>query len=416
MICLYSKIIVIGGGALGLIAAITAKDMGAETIILEGNDRVGKKLLCTGNGRCNLTNKDCIPKRFHSENSGFFIKTLNSFTSENTVDFFASLGLPVVTLEEGRVYPMSLQASSVVDILRYAAKDRCIPIYTGEKVKSIYRLGDTFKITTGTQNAYECNRIILCCGGKSCPNTGSDGSGYELAKMLGHSITGTIPAIVQLKLDFNHLKALSGVKFDGAAEIWVNSNKVQKESGEILFTDYGISGPPVLQLSRCASYYISKGQNVSLKIDIMPSFSENHIKDFFENHWGMLNYRSIADSFIGIINKKIIPVLLKESGITDIHKPCSDISYNEKISLFKMLKNWNFKVSGTNSFKDSQVTAGGINTKEVNAETLESEILPGVYFCGEILDVDGDCGGFNLQWAWSSGYTAGKSAAKSVLN
>lgn len=159
---------------------------------------------------------------------------------------------------------------------------------------------------------------------------------------------------------------------------------------------------------------MGKGKNVTLGIDMMPSFSENKLKDFFENHWGMLNYRSISDSFIGIINKKIIPVLLKESGIIDIHKPCSDLSYKEKTSILKILKSWRFKVSGTNSFRDSQVTAGGINTKEVNSETLESEILPGVYFCGEILDVDGDCGGFNLQWAWSSGYAAGRNAAKDI--
>lgn len=412
---MYSKIIVIGGGASGLMAAIASKDMGAETIILEGNDRIGKKLLSTGNGRCNLTNRYCTLQRFHSENPGFFTKVLNSFTPENTIDFFSSLSLPVVTLEDGKVYPMSLQASSVVDILRYALKDRSIPVYTNEKVKKIYRLKNIFKIITNTQNTYECSKIILCCGGKSSPATGSDGSGYELAKMLGHSIIPAIPAIVQLKLDFNHLKALSGVKFDGTAEIWADGSKIRKESGEILFTDYGISGPPILQLSRCASYYMEKGKNVTLKIDMIPSFSEKKLKDFLGNHWGMLNYRSTADSFIGIINKKIIPVLLKESGIIDINKPCSDLSYKEKASVLKILKNWSFKVSGTNSFRDSQVTAGGINTKEVNPETLESKILPGVYFCGEILDVDGDCGGFNLQWAWSSGYTAGKNAAKDIL-
>lgn len=411
MITLFHKIIVIGGGASGMMAAITSKDMGCEVAILEGNDRIGKKILSTGNGRCNITNENCAKNRYHSENPNFFDTVLNSFTPSDTVDFFSSLGLPIVTLEEGKMYPMSLQSSSVLDILRYALEDRGIPVYTNEKVKKIISKGNSFEIITNSDTKYSCEKIILASGGKSLPSTGSDGSGYELSKMLGHSIVAPLPAIVQLKLDYRYLKALSGIKFDGNSEIYVDNELIRKEFGETLFTDYGISGPPILQLSRMASYYLHQHKDVSLKIDMMPTFSENDLKNFFLDHWELLSYRSVADSFIGIINKKIIPVLLKECGINDIQKPCSVLSFSEKLSILKILKCWQFKVCDTNSFKDSQVTAGGLNTKEVIPPTLQSKIVNGLYFCGEILDVDGDCGGFNLQWAWSSGFVAGKNAA-----
>lgn len=411
MITLFHKIIVIGGGASGMMAAITSKDMGSEVAILEGNDRIGKKILSTGNGRCNITNENCAKSRYHSENPNFFDTVLDIFTPLDTVNFFSSLGLPIVTLEEGKMYPMSLQASSVLDILRYALLERSIPVYTNEKVKKIISNGNSFEIITSSDTKYSCEKIILASGGKSLPSTGSDGSGYEISRTLGHTIISPLPAIVQLKLDYKYLKALSGIKFDGKSEIYVDNELVRTEFGEILFTDYGISGPPILQLSRTASYYLHKGKDISLKIDMMPGFSENDLKNFLLDHLALLSYRSVADSFIGIINKKIIPVFLKECGISDIQKPCSILSFSEKLSILKILKFWNFKVYDTNSFKDSQVTLGGINTKEVFPSTLESKIVNNVYFCGEILDVDGDCGGFNLQWAWSSGFVAGKNAA-----
>ena len=406
------SLIIVGGGAAGLTSALIAKDFGIDVAIIEGTDRVGKKLLTTGNGRCNISNTNINNNRYHSENENFYEHTLDSFNIDHTIDFFSCLGIPIVTLEGGKMFPMSLQASSVLDILRFAIEEKHIPVYTNTKAKEITIKNDGFKILTADNSTYTCKKLIMATGGKSAPKTGSDGSGYTLAKQLGHSVLSTVPALVQLKLNYNRLKALSGVKFDGNAEIFINDKLVEKEFGEILFTDYGISGPPILQLSRTASYGLSKNNKVSLKIDILPTISSEDLKEFLENHWSLFASRSAYDSFIGIINKKIIPIILKEASIEDVHKPCCDLNLKEKDALFILLKQWEFEVSGTNTFANAQVTAGGINTKEINSQTLESNIVPNLYFAGEILDVDGDCGGYNLQWAWSSGAIAGKSASK----
>ena len=406
------SLIIVGGGAAGLTAALMAKDLGIDVAILEGSDRVGKKILTTGNGRCNISNENIDMSRYHSENSPFPKHALDSFTVKDTVDFFAYLGMPIVTLDSGKMFPMSLQASSVLYIIRFALEEKQIPVYVNSKAKEIIKEKNGFKIYSTDNVTYQCEKLIIATGGKSAPKTGSDGSGYTLAKQLGHSVISPVPALVQLNLDYNRLKALSGVKFDGYAEVFISDKAVQKEFGEVLFTDYGISGPPILQLSRAASYALSKNHQVSLTIDVMPTITSEDLPDFLENHWSVFGERSVHDSFIGIINKKLIPIILKEAKIEDINKPCCNLDWKEKNSIYALLKKWEFEVSGTNSFANAQVTAGGINTKEVNPETLESNITPSLYFAGEVLDVDGDCGGFNLQWAWSSGAIAAKNASK----
>lgn len=409
---MFHEILVIGGGASGIMASIALKDMGKDIGLIEGSNRIGSKILTTGNGRCNIANKNINYSRYHSKNPEFYNHVLNKFTVDDTINFFYSLGLPLTELDDGKLYPLSLQASSVLDILRMALDDRSVPIYLNQKVNTIKKLSSGFKVLLQSGDTYECKKLILCCGGKSAPNTGSDGSGFELAQRLHHSIITPVPSLVQLKLKYNHLKALSGVKFNGFAEIYVDDAPKRKEFGEILFTDYGISGPPILQISGIASRALAKGKEVRLTIDMMPNLNKEALIEFLENHWALFSYRSILDSFIGLINKKIIPTLLKEASITNIHKPCCELTWKEKDKIFFLLKNWDFTVYDTNSFKNSQVTSGGINTEEVNSKTLESKIVSNLFFAGEILDVDGDCGGFNLQWCWSSGFIAAKSAAE----
>ena len=406
------SLIIIGGGASGLTAALVANNSGIDVAIIEGSDRVGKKILTTGNGRCNISNKNINNNRYHSDNHGFFVDTLNSFSAEDTIDFFASLGLPLVTVDGGKMFPMSMQASSVLDILRFALGEKNIPIYTNTKAKEITKTKKGFKICSSDNSIYECDKLLLAAGGKCAPKTGSDGSGYTLAKQLGHDVLPQVPALVQLKLNYSKLKALSGVKFDGYGEIFINGLSIQKDFGEILFTDYGISGPPILQLSRTAARGLSKSNKVSLKIDMLPNISYEDLTQFLIKHWSLFESRSISDSFIGIIHKKMIPIILKEAKIEDIHKKCGGLNLKEKDAIYGLLKHWEFEVSGTNSFANAQVTAGGINTKEINPKTLESNITKNLFFAGEILDVDGDCGGFNLQWAWSSGAVAGLNASK----
>ena len=396
---IHHDLIIIGGGASGLMAAIVAKDFGTDVAIIEGSDRIGKKILVTGNGRCNITNKNITYpySNFHSENTNFFQEALNNFTIEDTKSMFLSLGLPLTELENGKMYPKSLQASSVIDIFRMALDDREIPLYLNCKVNSITKKKNFILDTNNdAYKNFSCNKLILSCGGKSAIKTGSDGSGYKLSKSLGHSIIETVPGIVQLKLDYPYLKALSGIKFDGAVSILVNNESIRTEMGEVLFTDYGISGPPILQLSSYASKALNEGLKVTIRLDLFPYESKEDIDNFFTTHFSIFNYREISSSLI---------------GIKDIHLPCNSIDWKYINKLIDKFKQWDFKCIDTNGFQNAQVTVGGVNTREVNNLTLESKLVNNIYFCGEILDVHGDCGGFNLQWAWSSGYLAAKSAA-----
>lgn len=412
---LNHELIVIGGGASGLMSAIVAKDLGADVAILEGKDRVGRKILTTGNGRCNISNSlISFPfLNFHSNNNGFFADALKNFSVEDTKNFFLSLGLPLTELEKGKLYPKSLQASSVVDILRLALEDRGIPVYTNCKVKNIYNKKNKFILDTNNEehNSFSCSKVIIACGGKSAAATGSDGSAYNLCKALGHEVIATTPGIVQLKLSYPSLKALSGIKFEGVATLIVNNEKVRVESGEVLFTDYGISGPPILQLSSTTSRALFKKKKVAISVDMMPDMSEEDLTNFLYTHFSMFAHRSISSALIGVVNKKLIPTLIKEAGATNIHIPCCDLEWDFVSKLVSVMKNWTFTCTDTNGFNNAQVTVGGIDTKDVCNKTLESKLVPNLFFCGELLDVDGDCGGFNLQWAWSSAYLAANSSS-----
>ena len=409
---IHHDLIIIGGGASGLTAAIAAKDFGLDVAILEATDRIGKKILATGNGRCNISNKTIsFPfLSYHSENTGFFTKTLSSFGVKNTEEFFLSLGLPLVELKNGKMYPKSLQSSSVVDILKLSLEDRNIPLYTNCKLKSIHKK-KIFNLSTDNEEykLFTCNKLLLACGGNSAVKTGSDGSGYYLAKTLGHKIVELLPSIVQLKLHSPYLRSLTGVKFDGFVTLLINGKEARKEFGEILFTDYGISGPPILQISGYASKALSNNKNVEIIVDMMPTLSYEEVDNFIQGHLAIFCHRSISDALIGIVNKKLIPTLLKESGILNINIPCYDLDWKDKQNLIKLLKHWKFTCTATNGFTQAQVTIGGVDTNDINSETLESKLVPNLYFAGEIIDVDGDCGGFNLQWAWSSGYCVAKS-------
>ncbi|MGL5152117.1 MAG: NAD(P)/FAD-dependent oxidoreductase [Clostridium sp.] len=411
----YHDLIIVGGGASGLMSAILAKDLGVDVAIVEGTDRVGKKILTTGNGRCNISNSlISFPFfNYHSENSGFFTHSLNKFSVEDTKNFFLSLGLPLIELENGKLYPKSLQASSVVDILRMAAEERGINIYTKCKVKDIF-LNKKFILETNNEefNKFSCKNLLLACGGKSAIPTGSDGSGFVLAKSLGHTIIKPLPGIVQLKLKHNSLKAISGIKFEGVATLKIDNKISRVESGEILFTDYGISGPPILQLSSFASHAVDKKRNVEIVVDMVPDMNEDDLTNFLYTHFAMFSHRSVSNALIGIVNKKLIPTLLKETGLSNIHIPCSELEWDFVPKLLTILKSWTFSCIDTNGFQNAQVTTGGVNTKEVDNITLESKLVKNLYFCGEILDVDGDCGGFNLQWAWSSAFNVANNICK----
>ncbi|WP_297435508.1 NAD(P)/FAD-dependent oxidoreductase [uncultured Clostridium sp.] len=413
---IYHDLIIIGGGASGMMAAISAKDFGLDVAIIEGTDKIGRKILMTGNGRCNITNSTISHPfdTYHSENDKFYQNVLGNFSVEDTKAFFLNIGLPIIELQKGKCYPKSLQASSVVDILKLSIEERDIPVYTSFKVNRISKSNEIFKITPTDESmeVITSSKVILACGGKSATVSGSDGSGYILSKQLGHKIIGQVAGIVQLKLEHHALKSMTGVKFDGYTEVVSNGKSLRKDFGEILFTNYGISGPPILQISRTASYAVSKGEDVRIVVDMMPDKTEKELELFLDEHFGMFSMRGIVDALIGVINKKLIITILKESGIRDIHKPCCDLSWKEKKALVKTLKSWEFKCTDSNGFTAAQVTAGGVDTNDIDPVTLESKLVKGLFFCGEVMDVDGDCGGFNLQWAWSSGFAAALGSTK----
>lgn len=411
--------LVIGGGSAGMMAAIVAKDHSQDVAIIEGGNRVGRKLITTGNGRCNITNRRIKPpyENYHSQNEGFFRSVLDQLTVDDTIGLFYSLGLPIVELTKGRMYPQSLQASSVVDILRLNLEERNVPVYLETKVVDIRRDSEKQQFiieTNGDVKTFYCRKLIIAAGGISAANTGSDGTIHQILSGFGHRVTPMLPTIVQLKLDYPHLKAVAGVRFDALAMVSVDGVITRESFDEVLFTPYGISGPAIYDICRDASVGTYEKKQVKIHLDLFPQQSLEELSDFFEGHFAMFGHRSLLNVFNGVIHKKLVPALLKDAGITDLHMPAGHLDYANRHKLCRLLKDWTFICYDTNGFQYAQGTIGGIDTQDVDPDTLQSKLVDNLYFCGEVLDVDGDCGGFNLQWAWSSAYVSGKASSQSV--
>ena len=403
-----TEIAVIGGGASGLMAAITAKKSGKEVIILERKDRILKKVLITGNGRCNITNVNANISNYFGKNISSVENILNKFTPQNTMDFFNELGIVCNEENRGKVYPLSGQASSVVDALRFEAEKLGIKIETEFYVRKIEKDGFKFRIYSEDRKKIEAGRVIIAAGGQSYPELGSNGSGFELAKELGHSVTKLSPSIVQLKTEKYQVKGLQGIKTDVAVTAYGDNKKICTYDGELLFTDYGISGNVVFNISFVMPLY----KNVEFEIDFMEKFDYNELYEMLKERKKIMSHLTMENYFNGMINKKLGQFLSKVSGIEKLSKPVKDLNDSDIRKLCTVLKKYRVKILETTGFKNAQVTAGGVSLDEVNAETLESKIVKGLYFSGEVLDVYGECGGFNLQWAWASGYIAGENSAK----
>ena len=401
----------VGGGCSGMMAAISAARCGAEVRILERKDRVGKKLLATGNGRCNLSNTDGSLSRFHGGDPAFIAAVLSRFSVASAVDFFEELGIACRTEGEGRIYPLCGQASAVLDVLRWEIERLKVDVRTGCEVRQIVPRPDGFSLVLAAGGELKSGRVILAAGGMSGPQFGSDGSGLRLASALGHRLVEPVAALVPLRLRADSLRRLKGVGFQGRAEVRCGDDVLRLAEGEILFTDSGISGPPILQLSRSAAVALQQGRAPRIVLDQFPGLSLEELDSALEIRFRRQGHKSIADGLVGLLNKRLIPVLLDEAGIDYHALPCADIPAAARNALARLLKGWSLEVSGTMPWPEAQVTAGGVALRDVDSETLESRLVPGLFFCGEILDVDGDCGGFNLQWAWSSGWLAGRSAA-----
>lgn len=400
------NVIVVGGGASGMMASIVAAKNGAHVTLLERNDRVGKKLLATGNGRCNYTNENMNLSFFHGDDKSFIKSTLESFNRDQTIDFFEDIGIAPAMEDGGKVYPNSFQASSMLDCLRYELDRLGVNIITNSFVGEIKKDKVGFIVILKTGERFNCDRVIISTGGMAMPVSGSDGNGYNLVKDFGHKVNKITPALVQLKLKWDKLKQVNGVKVVGRISLINKGKELKSDFGDLLFTDYGISGPPVLQISREAIRLLENGNSPYVRISIITQKSKEEVFTYILERFNKLSYKSIEDALIGFINKKMILPILKE---LDIHKDilAGSLEKRDINRLAELLTNWKFQVIGHKGWGQAQTTAGGILTKDINPLTLESKLVKGLYIIGETLDVDGDCGGYNLQWAWSTGYLAG---------
>lgn len=404
-----SEIVIIGGGASGIFAAIEAQKNGSEVLVLERKDRVLKKVLVTGNGRCNITNVNAGISNYFSigENSETekVEEILNEFSSERTVEFFENKGIICNEEARGKIYPLSGQAASVVDMLRFEAERLGVRFVTDFHVSAIEKDGFQFNVYSEDKRKVRANKVLLATGGKSYPDLGSDGSGYRLAENLGHTVTRLSPSIVQLKTEKSQVKGLQGIKLDTNVTAFGDGKKICTYDGELLFTDYGISGNVVFNISFTVPLY----RNVEFEVDFMPKFGYSELLEILKKRKKILPHLTMENYFSGMLNKKLGQFLCKKSGIEKLSKKVEDLSENEIRKICQVLKKYRIPIVDTNGFKNAQVTAGGVKLDEVNIGTLESRKVKGLYFAGEILDIYGECGGFNLQWAWASGYRAGKS-------
>ncbi|NLL81374.1 MAG: NAD(P)/FAD-dependent oxidoreductase [Tissierellia bacterium] len=400
-----NRIIVVGGGAAGMMAAIVAKRKGAIVTLLERNDRVGKKLLTTGNGRCNYTNLNLSMDNYHGINSSFSEFGLTEFNQNDTIDFFEKLGISPANEDNGKVFPLSFQASSILDVLRYELEYQGVELITNAYVVDISKK-DKFIVKLKDGKVFTSDKVIMATGGMAMPASGSDGNGYSILKKLGHTTTDIFPGLVQLKLEGNIFKQINGVKFIGTAGIYHKDNLIAKDRGDILFTDYGISGPPILQISRKAIEYTNNGKDVELKVSIIDTMTSKDLYEYLIKRFTNLWMKDLEESLIGLINKRLILPVIKQLDL-DKSQNVANISNDDILRLADLLTSWSFKVTGNRGWGQAQITAGGINTNEINSKTMESKLIKGLYIVGELIDIDGDCGGFNLQWAWSSGYIAG---------
>ncbi|MDD2972437.1 MAG: NAD(P)/FAD-dependent oxidoreductase [Lachnospiraceae bacterium] len=436
------KVIVVGGGASGIMAAITAAEHGASVTILEHKDRIGKKILMTGNGKCNLSNLSFSDSDYYTDTPGFLSPVFQQFSVDDTILLFREIGL-LTKEKKGYLYPMSEQASTVLDVLRIQLErlqvkvitdceiQKIIPNNTQIKTSKTMMVNELAKVDHGlqtkqamktshgnfqvltSQGSLSCDALILACGSKAAPQTGSDGSGYVLARKMGHSIIQPLPALVQLRCQENYLKAVAGVRCEAKIRLYVDGKLQKEEQGELQLTDYGISGIPVFQLSRIAAKALDQKRKVDAKIDLLPSMDSDEIVDFLTGRGKDRQTKlTVEEAMLGLMNKKLLLMVLK------LNHCKTNTSWRELTGdrrsvdgIIHTIKNWQLSIQATNPFQNAQVCCGGISCKELQS-TMESRIVPNLYFAGEIVDVDGICGGYNLQWAWSSGYVAGVNAAE----
>ena len=397
---------IIGAGASGMAAALAASEQPeAQVILMERQARVGRKLQATGNGRCNLTNLNALRGGYHGQEPGFWDSALERFGPEETLCWFRSMGLFTVAENSGRVYPYSDQANSVVDVLRFALGEPNIELKTGFEVEKVKRIPGGFRVES-VEETVECDRLVVACGGLAGTKLGGSMSGYKLLRSLGHHCTKLRPALVQIKTGWSGVAALKGVRANCHAEIYQGHNLISQSTGELQFTEYGLSGPVIFEISRD----VCQGEGGwKCRLDFLPEVSREELAG------ELLRRKStrlpVSELLTGILHNRLGRVLTQVAGIGG-NGPAAEVSEDSLWNLAETVKGFEVSLTEPLGMDSAQVTAGGVLTSEFNPDTMESRLVPGLYACGEVLDVDGDCGGYNLQWAWSSGRLAGEHAGR----
>ena len=404
-----TTIAIIGGGASGMAAALAAREsLDNRVLLLERQTRVGKKLLATGNGRCNLTNLDIAPERYHGADTGFSLPALTRFGAADTLAWFRGLGLITHAEPGGRVYPLSDTAGSVLDALRLAMEARGVQTICGFDAMRAEKRGEKFTVTPAQGDAITADRLIVACGGMAGGRVGGTKSGYELLRSFGHGRTTLRPSLVQLKTDNTWTRAMKGVRTQAALTLERGNAILARAEGEVQFADYGVTGPAVYDLSRAASF---AGDGSVIALRLLPSMDMVDIIDYMKQKQQNYPTYKAENLLSGALHNSISRTLLRRAGISPEDRLWS-LTDETLSALADLIYRFELPLLGTLGFDGAQVTAGGVETNGFDPETMESRLVPGLHACGEVLDIDGDCGGFNLQWAWSSGRLAGLAAAE----
>ncbi len=400
-------ILVLGGGPSGMMAAIAAAELGASVSLLERQSRLGRKLLATGNGRCNLSNLHAAPVHYHGENPDFCRPALERFPVRDTLERFRALGLVTVSEPSGRIYPFSNQANSVLDVLRFALNRLHVRVETSQEVLKIWKRKNGWLLKTA-EGSFEGNRVILAAGGAAGQKLGGSVSGYALLEKLGHRRTAIFPALVQLVAGDGITKALKGIRAQAGLAVLDGGTVLARACGEVQFTETGVSGPAIFEISRAVSV---RCPGPLLQLDLTPQLDRQTLLALLQSRCETFPALTSEDLLTGVVHNRLGRVLVKSSGISGT-TPLSKLDDTSLVWVAETVKQFSLRCTGTQGLDNAQVTAGGIATDSFSPDTLESQLCPGLYACGEVLDIDGDCGGYNLQWAWSSGLLAGISAAK----
>ena len=398
------KILIVGAGASGLVASIYAKENDNEVILLERNPEPAKKILVTGNGRCNYYNEDQKLSHYNSNNNELIEKIITDENKQEILNFFNKIGI-IPKIKNGYYYPYSNQATSIKNALINEAKRKQVKIVTNTYVENIIKENNKYKVVTNN-DTYYVDSLIIATGSKSAPKTGSDGNGYDLVKKLNHTLIKPLPALTALKGNEKYFKEWQGIRSDVKISLYENNNLIKQEEGEIQLTDYGISGICTFNLSRHANKLLDKNRKPYVLINFLPMLEENK-ENWFEERNKLMNNRTIDELLDGILNYKLTNTILK---ILNINKETkyNDLTKNQKEELIQKITNFKLEIIDSNSYDASQVCMGGVPLTEINPQTMESNLNDNLYIIGELLDVDGECGGYNLTFAWITGMLAGK--------